>query len=248
MSIDEIRARVHDREQRAARDGAPPVHRMVVPAEMRADPSPDGGADLPIVFTGHAAVFDRLSHDLGGFRERVKRGAFRKVLDASADVVALVNHDPSMVLARTRPGTLQLREDPRGLHAYIDSADTTYARDLRELVRRGDVDSMSFGFTVQADEWAQKDGEVIRTITEIGDLLDVSVVTFPAYPQTDVQARSADDAADGVPGEELAMVGPADEGHTTPTLDAVVDAGEAARGLGVARCRRRLRILEHTGR
>lgn len=242
MMVDEIRAAVRDAERRAAAAGDPVHHRLVVPADLRAD-GPADGSSAGLVFRGHATVFDQLSHDLGGFRERVQRGAFRKVLDANADVAALINHDPNLVLARTRPGTLQLREDPRGLHAWIDAADTTYARDLRVSVDRGDVDSMSFGFTVRSDKWTKDtDGQVIRTITEIGDLLDVSVVTFPAYPQTDVRSAVAVDGV--VPGEELAECGLADEGDAPTDLDPDVGAEEAARGLGTAWLRRRLRMRE----
>lgn len=240
MMVDEIREAVTGAEQRAAAAGTPVTHRLVVPADLRSGDTADGGS---LVFRGHASVFGQLSHDLGGFRERVQRGAFRKVLDANADVVALINHAPNLVLARTRSGTLQLREDPRGLHAWIDAADTTYARDLRVSVDRGDIDSMSFGFTVKHDKWTQDtDGQVIRTITEIGELLDVSIVTFPAYPQTDVRSAVAGDGE--APDEELdtACV-VAGEGGTPTDLDPDVGAEETARNLSAAR-RRRLRMRE----
>lgn len=143
-----------------------------------------------IQFTGHAAVFDRLSADLGGFRERIKRGAFRKALDADQDVRFLVNHDANLLLARTKSGTMELREDPKGLRVYAELAPTSYAQDLRVLVKRGDLSQMSFGFTVESDTWTDKDGEVTRTINSFDRLVDVSVVTFPAYSQTDASVRS----------------------------------------------------------
>lgn len=157
------------------------------------------GDEGRMTIIGHAAVFDRMSEELGfagfSFRERIARGAFRKALDADQDVRMLIEHDPRWVLARTRSRTLELTEDPRGLRVYADVAPTTYAADLRVLMERGDVDQMSFGFRVGADEWVERnleDGttEVVRTITEIESLLDVSVVTFPAYPQTDASVRS----------------------------------------------------------
>jgi HK97 family phage prohead protease len=128
-----------------------------------------------LIFQGHAAVFDRLSEDLGGFRERIQRGAFRKVLDANPDVRFLVNHDSmsatGLPLARTTNNTLELREDPKGLRVYAELAPTTLAKDLRVLVKRGDVDQMSFGFSMRdengdlagKDVWTEGDTGLERT-------------------------------------------------------------------------------------
>ena len=152
----------------------------------------DDGED-GITFIGHAAVFDRLSEDLGGFKERIQRGAFRKVLDRAPDVRFLLNHDENHVMARTRSGTMELSEDPRGLRVYAKLAPTQAAKDLRVLVKRGDIDQMSFGFSMRdggRDVWTEEDGGVVRTIVAFGGLLDVSAVTFPAYPQTDATVRS----------------------------------------------------------
>lgn len=150
---------------------------------------------------GHAAVFDRLSEELGyaglSFRERIRRGAFRKALDENQDVALLIEHDPRWPLARTRSGTLQLSEDPRGLltEARVDTRQT-YAADLMVAIERRDVDQMSFGFTVGEDEWLERhhdDGtvEIVRDVVLVARLFDVSAVTFPAYPQTDIAARSS---------------------------------------------------------
>jgi HK97 family phage prohead protease len=151
-----------------------------------------------LVFTGHAAVFDRLSEDLGGFRERVQRGAFRKVLDAKTlDVRFLFNHNPDLVLARSTvvggEGSVELREDPKGLRVYAELVPTSTAKDLRMLVKSGVVSQMSFGFRIHPDGkdvWQEEDGELIRTIVSFGELFDVSPVTYPAYPQTDASMRS----------------------------------------------------------
>lgn len=150
-----------------------------------------------LAFTGHAAVFDRLSDDLGGFRERIQRGAFRKVLDANPDVRFLFNHDANIPLARTTvtdgEGLLELREDPKGLRVYAELVPTTQANDLRLLIRSGVVSQMSFGFSVYpkgTDVWEETDGELIRTIVSFGELHDVSAVTFAAYPQTDAGMRN----------------------------------------------------------
>lgn len=150
----------------------------------------DGSFD----FEGHAAVFDSLSEDLGfpglgSFHETIKRGAFKDVLDD--DVRFLFNHDPNLVLARSTSGTLELAEDPKGLLATANVAPTSYAQDIRVLLDRGDISQMSFGFFVGEDEWHEdSDGNVTRTIHRFAELFDVSVVTFPAYPETDAVARA----------------------------------------------------------
>jgi len=152
----------------------------------------DDGED-GITFIGHAAVFDRLSEDLGGFKERIQRGAFRKVLDRAPDVRFLLNHDENHVMARTKSGTMDLSEDPKGLRVYAKLAPTQAAKDLRVLIKRGDIDQMSFGFSMRQggrDAWSEEDGGMVRTIVAFGDLFDVSAVAFPAYPQTDATVRT----------------------------------------------------------
>jgi HK97 family phage major capsid protein len=143
---------------------------------------------------GHAAVFDVLSEDLGGYRERIAQGAFTSVLDA--DVRLLVNHKPDHVLARTKSGTLRLSEDDTGLLVEADLPDTSYARDLRESVKRGDVDGMSFRFTVDRETW---DGDT-RTIESVKALEDVCLATYPAYPATSVEMRTRRPAPKPGPG------------------------------------------------
>lgn len=138
---------------------------------------------------GHAAVFDQLSEDLGGFREKIAPGTFAETIKTD-DVRALFNHSPDWVLGRKKAGTLRLAEDKIGLKIEIDPPDTGFARDLAESISRGDIDQMSFGFRTISDEWEQEDEQIpIRTLTKV-QLLDVSPVTFPAYPDTDVGLRS----------------------------------------------------------
>ncbi len=149
---------------------------------------------------GHAAVFNMLSEDLGGFREQIAPGAFETALE-SDDVRALWNHNPDHVLGRNMSGTLQMKEDERGLAIEITPPDTQMARDLMVSMERGDVSHMSFGFSARPNgqNWAKDDeGKVIRTLTKLR-LFDVSPVTFPAYPQTDIALRAMQTALPEAP-------------------------------------------------
>lgn len=160
--------------------------------------SGEGNGDYTL--TGHAAVFDRWSEDLdtfaGSFREKIAAGAFADVLKRKPDVRLLFNHD-GLALARTKSGTLELSEDEEGLRVWARLAPTSTATDLRIAMQRGDIDQMSFAFTVAEDSWHEdKDSdEVERVILRVGDLFDVSVVTFPAYPDTDAAVRELRAAA-----------------------------------------------------
>lgn len=138
---------------------------------------------------GYAAVFGQWSENLGGFREKIRQGAFAKTIQ-EADVRALFNHDPNYVLGRNRSGTLDLAEDEHGLQFRVRPPETGWATDLRESVKRGDIDQASFGFAVVRDAWGNESSKVRdRELIEVR-LFDVSVVTYPAYPQTVVSARS----------------------------------------------------------
>ncbi len=144
---------------------------------------------------GYAAVFDRLSQNLGGFVERVAPGTFRSTLK-QADIRALYNHEPDHLLGRSSTGTLRLSEDEHGLRYEIDLPATTLGRDVAELLRRGDISGSSFGFRTIGDEWAEtEDGYPVRTLTEVA-LRDVGPVTFPAYTSTDASLRSLADSRD----------------------------------------------------
>ena len=162
------------------------MERRVVPLE-NAEIRTDGDS---LGFTGYAAVFNSLSEDLGGFREQIAPGAFKRTLSPPhADVRALINHDPNLVLGRNKAGTLRMEEDSRGLRVDVDLPDTSYARDLRTLLERGDVSQMSFGFEKVRDAWDDGTEPPTRTLEEVR-LFDVSVVTFPAYPETSAEARA----------------------------------------------------------
>jgi len=137
---------------------------------------------------GYAAVFNDSSVPLP-FKENIAPGAFRKTLSETPDVRLLINHE-GLPLARTKNGTLTLTEDERGLFMDAIIADTTEGRDLYKLVERGDVDQMSFAFRVIRQKWSED--RSTRTLTEVSLADgDVSVVTYPAYPTTSVEAREA---------------------------------------------------------
>tara|TARA_R100000654_G_scaffold21267_2_gene42887 strand:+ start:2348 stop:3934 length:1587 start_codon:yes stop_codon:yes gene_type:complete len=144
---------------------------------------------------GYASVFvdsdgrAALSENLGGFREKIDPEAFNSVLEN--DVRALFNHDPNYILGRTTSGTLKLSVDKRGLKYSFTAPDTSYGRDLMVSLERGDISQSSFGFIVEEDSWDEdSEGATIRTIKKVGRLLDVSPVTYPAYPDAEVGKRS----------------------------------------------------------
>lgn len=135
---------------------------------------------------GFALVYGAEARIAGGV-ETIAPGAVAEALSGGRDILALVDHDASKVLGRTRSGTLQLRDDPKGLAFSIELPDTTAARDVLALVERDDVGGMSFGFTVPAggDEW--RGGK--RTLKRV-TLHEISVITsHPAYAATSVEAR-----------------------------------------------------------
>jgi HK97 family phage prohead protease len=142
-------------------------------------------------FTGYAAVFDSPSEPLP-FTEVIKGGAFQRSLKSRNEIKLFMNHNTDVVLGSSRAGTLRLSEDSRGLLAEADLPDTTAGRDLSVLMQRGDVNSMSFGFSVppRGDSWSE-DGAT-RELHQVR-LHEVSIVTgFPAYQATTASVRSLD--------------------------------------------------------
>lgn len=138
---------------------------------------------------GYAAVFNKLSVDLGGFREQIQPGAFAETIEKD-DVRALFNHDPNFVLGRNVAGTLELAEDNSGLHMRITPPDAEWARGVVASIKRGDITGASFGFRTLDDKWDFDQAEqLVRTLIR-AKLFDVGPVTFPAYPDTEVGARA----------------------------------------------------------
>lgn len=165
--------------------------RMLPIQELRIDDSLDGK------IVGHASVFDSWSETLGGifpFKEIVRKGTFTETIKLD-DIRALFNHDPNYVLGRNKAGTLELEEDEIGLRVVITPPDTSWANDLIKNLRRGDISQMSIGFIVLEDTWGTQDGIDIREIKKV-QLFDVSIVTYPAYTQTDVGVRAMESYKD----------------------------------------------------
>ena len=155
--------------------------RAGIPVEIRTD-------ENGIKVSGYAAVFGEVA-DIGGwFRETVERGAFKDAV-ANNDVVFLVNHE-GLPLARTKSGTLKLEEDEKGLRmeTSLDPEDPDVLKIVGKM-KRGDLDKMSFQFRALRQEWDDLQEPPLRTIKEV-ELIDVSIVTDPAYQGTDIGLRS----------------------------------------------------------
>lgn len=178
----------------------PPIERRFTTGAVEIRTAAEGGAKT---VRGYAAVFGKRSGNLGTenyqFFEIIDRGAFDDVL--KDDVRALFNHDPNLILARSKAGegTLKIGADDTGLWYEFTPPDTNAGRDLTESLKRGDVDQSSFAFSlVQAGQaWEEKtDGGktvVLRTIKKVARLYDVSPVTYPAYPDATVALRSLEE-------------------------------------------------------
>lgn len=149
----------------------------------------------PNTVEGMAVVFDTET-DMGWFTEKIDRHAFDET-DMS-DVVLNFNHDNNYLLAGTRNGSMQLRVDDNGVFQRSNIINTTQGQDVMKLIRSGLLSKQSFAFTIADDgeRWENIDGKERRTITKIDHLYDCSIVTFPAYSQTTLWSRGADELAD----------------------------------------------------
>ncbi|EGQ3351225.1 HK97 family phage prohead protease [Staphylococcus pseudintermedius] len=145
--------------------------------------------DNDMFIEGYALKFDTWSENLGGFKETISKQALENT-DLS-DVRCLVDHLPSQIIGRTTAGTLDLTIDDTGLKYRCKLPNTTFARDLYENMRVGNINQCSFGFMLDSDgdemRFDEKEGIYKRTLKAIRELTDVSVVTYPAYKDTDVK-------------------------------------------------------------
>jgi len=158
----------------------------------------DGG---PERLVGYAALFGVRSLDLGGFVESIRAGAFARSLKANVDIRAFFNHDSGRIIGRRSKNTLIIREDQRGLRVEITPPQTETGREVIENVRVGNLDQMSFGFNTPKDgeKWSFDESPPLRELLHV-DLVEVSVVAMPAYPQTEIALRSMALAAGQRPG------------------------------------------------
>lgn len=161
----------------------PDLEQRYIPGELRVDTSSDRK------IRGYAIVFNAKSEDLGGFREVIFPEAVTRTLREGLDVRALVDHDSAKVIGRMQAGTLRMEADSKGLRVEITPPKTTDAKNIVELIQTGNVTGMSFAFRTIEDNWRYEDGEPLREVIDMR-IREVSIVSFPAYPQTDVALRS----------------------------------------------------------
>lgn len=144
----------------------------------------------PPVLVGYASTFDQ-PYAVERVQETIDRRAFDRTLVEQPDVFALIGHDQSRVIGRTKNGTLSLMPDEIGLRVEISQVDTMESRDAFTLVESGTIDSMSFGFSVVDQKFENRDGVVHRTIKDV-NLYEVSLVAFPANPSATLSKRARD--------------------------------------------------------
>lgn len=151
-------------------------------------------SDEPERLVGYAATFDT-PYPVDVCMETIDRRAFDRTLVEQPDVFALIGHDMSRVIARTKNGTLRLNRDDSGLRVEIVPVDTQESRDAFALVRSGTIDAMSFGFRVKKQQYENRDGKVFRRVLDV-DLFEVSLVAFPANPTATLSMRDRELASD----------------------------------------------------
>lgn len=166
---------------------------MEEPLEIRA-----GTETEPTTISGYAIKFNTETKIGDWFRELILPEAIPDDIQTK-DVRALWNHNSDYPLGRTKNDSLTLEKDEKGLRFTITPPDTNWGRDALESVKRGDVSGMSFGFFTKKDRWTEEKGKTpLRELLAV-DLLEISPVTFPAYPSTSASARSAEDILKDMP-------------------------------------------------
>jgi hypothetical protein len=167
-----------------------------MPREIRVRPltaeirTADDGAEY---IEGYVVQFGKLSERLWGFYEEVRKGAFTRTLTEQKErIKALWNHNSDLVIGSMRSGSLELYEDEKGLRFRLKPNKSRAGQDAIEMVRAGDVDGVSFGFDVKKQEWDESNpNKVVRTLVDV-DLWEISPTPFPAYPDSEVAARSSE--------------------------------------------------------
>ena len=214
-----------------------------------------------LTFEGYAALYDVPSARLafpeirGGkpFREIIRPGAFRKTLDEGANITLRYQHDMrTLPLASTKGGTMQIRDDGRGLRVTATLPDNEWGRPVRDAIARGDIGGMSFRFRKVLDKWGEDaDGGALRSLLEVRLDKEVSVTEFPAYPDTIATVRALAEEADVDPEQLVQALGALKpEARLTPeqrlalvtVINAKSDAPviDAAAAAKMARMRERL--------
>mgnify|MGYP002345163125 FL=1 len=191
------------------------------------------GAPSAGVLAGYAAVYERLSQNLGGFVEKVAPGAFAQTLADNNPVLARYNHDDNQLLGTTEAETLRVASDDTGLPYEVDLPDTSVGRDVAVLAKRGDVRYSSFAFRTLEDSWLVTDqGFPLRTLVKV-QLVDVAPVNNPAYRDTSVGMRSLAERT-GIDPADLTTVG-VEEIRARLLKDAAQRAEQDAEDLGDTR-------------
>lgn len=192
-------------EQRKTPEGTEVERRyMTAPVQMRMEKRMDGEEEKEYAVVEGIAAKVGVRTSLGWFDEIIEPGAFDEALASEdLDCRCLINHDPNLVLARKRTrepkrDTLELFINDEGHLAYrFTTPNRSYARDLVDMLERGDVDQSSFQFTIKEQSWVwaeDRNENDLRKVIKVRNLYDVSPVTFPAYQDTSVAKRSHEEA------------------------------------------------------
>lgn len=165
---------------------------MYFPSELKVrSQTEDNQTQAPII-EGYFAVFNQETELWPGTFEEIAQGAFDNSLEDN-DIRCLFDHDSAMVLGRSVAGTLELTIDERGLYGKVMiNQEDTEAMNIYQRVKRGDISGCSFGFNPKDEELINRDDGTVKFVVKEADTLEVSIVTFPAYPQTEIEARKAD--------------------------------------------------------
>lgn len=174
--------------------------------ELRVNPtSMTTNDDGSMTVSGYVNKTEQESRTMGSsqkFKEVIKRGAWQRAIDKAQEIHFLAEHDKSKILASTRNGSLELREDDQGLYMEATISPTSWGKDYHQLIKDGILQNMSFGFRSVKDAWRNMGTHFERTVSEL-DLFEVSVVRDPAYASSTISARGIDLVTDEVPESEV---------------------------------------------